>query len=198
MMKRLLTLFLPSLLLASAVHAQDGPPNQEIGLRLTDFNSFGLIYKKQVDENTYRRYRLAFGNLSANYIQNNTLIGFSVGGAAGKEKRRPINDKLQFVYGTELIASLSLNFSNTGSLTVNDGTGASTTYTGSSVFIVTPSVGVGFVLGAQYNLTSRWYVSAELIPAITASGSFGNGTALYRLQAGFNSSSAGLTGAYRF
>ena len=196
-MKLFLTLSLSGLLLTSTLFAQDAP-SREIGLRLTDFNSFGLIYKKQIRENTYRRYRLAFGNLSANFIQTNTLIGFSVGGAAGKEKRRPISDKLQFIYGTELIASLSLNSSNTGSLTVSDGTGASTTYTGSSLLFVTPSVGVGFVLGAQYNLNPRWYVSAELIPSITASSSFGGGTALYRFQAGFNSSSAGLTGAYQF
>ncbi|GAB3766424.1 hypothetical protein GCM10028817_49830 [Spirosoma pomorum] len=196
-MKLFLTLCLTGLLLTSTLFAQDAP-NREIGLRISDLSSFGLVYKKQISENTYRRYRLAFGNLSANFIQNNTLIGFSVGGAAGKEKRRTISDKLQFIYGTELIASLSLNSSNTGTLTISDGNGGSTTYKGSSLLIVTPSIGVGFVLGAQYNLNPRWYVSAELIPSITASGSFGSGAALYSFQAGFNSSSAGITGAYRF
>ena len=73
-MKLFLTLFLSGLLLTATLFAQDAP-SREIGLRLTDFNSFGLIYKKQIRENTYRRYRLAFGNLSANFIQSNTLIG---------------------------------------------------------------------------------------------------------------------------
>ncbi|GAB4008677.1 hypothetical protein GCM10028808_15380 [Spirosoma migulaei] len=185
------------LLGTSSVYAQNAP-TREIGLRISSFDNIGLIYKKQLSENTYRRYRLAFGNLSANFIGSNSLIGFSAGGAIGKEKRRPINDKLQFVYGTELIASIGLNSSSTGNLTISDGNGGTTTYTGSNLLIVTPSVGVGFVLGAQYNFNPKWYLSAELIPSITASGSFGNGSSLYSFQAGFNSSSAGITGAYRF
>jgi hypothetical protein len=198
-MKLFAILCLAGLIMAASLQAQNTPnANREIGLRASSLNNFGLIYKKQLGENTYRRYRLAFGNLSANFIGSNSLIGFSAGGAIGKEKRRPITDKLQFVYGTELIASVSLNSSNTGTLTITDGNGSTTTYSGGSLLIVTPSVGVGFVLGAQYTINPRWYVSAELIPSITASGSFGSGSTLFGIQAGFNSSSAGLTGAYRF
>lgn len=116
----------------------------------------------------------------------------------GKEKRRPLSDKLQFVYGTELIASVNLNSTNSGTLTIDNGAGGTTTYTGSSILVVTPTIGIGFVLGAQYNFNPRWYLSAELIPSITASGAFGAGTSIYNFQAGINSSSAGLTGAYRF
>ncbi|GAB3020837.1 hypothetical protein [Spirosoma pulveris] len=185
------------LLITSTLYAQDSP-TREVGLRLTSFDSFGMVYKKKLDENTYRRYRLAFGNLSANFVRSNSIIGFSAGGAMGKEKRRALSDKLQFIYGTELIASVGLSSSNTGTLTIDNGAGGTTTYTGSNILVVTPTVGIGFVLGAQYTINPRWYVSAELIPSITASGSFGNGNTIYSFQAGFNSSSAGLTGAYRF
>ncbi|QMW02918.1 hypothetical protein [Spirosoma foliorum] len=186
------------LLTTSSLHAQD-TTKHEIGLRISGFSNIGFIYKKKLSENTYRRYRLAFGNLNANFHDSSMLLfGFSAGGAMGKEKRRAINDKLQFVYGTELIASISLNSSSTGNLTIEDGNGGTTTYKGSDLLIVTPSVGIGFVLGAQYNFNPRWYISAELIPSITASSSFGSGSALYSFQAGFNSSSAGVTGAYRF
>ena len=116
----------------------------------------------------------------------------------GKERRRSINDKLQFIYGTELIASVAFSSASSGTITVDNGNGGTYTSTGSSVSLVTPSIGIGFVLGAQYNINPRWYVSAELIPSITATGIFGSGSALYNLQAGFNSSSAGITGAYRF
>ncbi|AUD04541.1 hypothetical protein [Spirosoma pollinicola] len=186
------------LLMGPQLYAQDAPSTREIGLRASDLNSFGLIYKKQISENTYRRYRLAFGNLGVNFIRSNTLVGFSAGGAMGKEKRRPISDKMQFIYGTELIASVNLNYTSAGSITVDNGNGGTTSYTGSDLLIVTPSVGIGFVLGAQYNFNPKWYISAELIPSITGSGSFGAGSALYSFQAGFNSSSAGITGAYRF
>ncbi|GAB2527489.1 hypothetical protein [Spirosoma aerophilum] len=196
-MKLFSTSLVAALLLCVHVQAQDAP-TREIGLRTSDLSSVGLVYKKQVSENTYRRYRLAFGSLSGTFVSSNSLIGFSVGGAMGKEKRRSLSDKLQFVYGTELIASVNLNSTNTGKLTIDNGLGGTTTYTGSSILVVTPSVGVGFVLGAQYNFNPRWYLSAELIPSITVSGAFGGETSIYNFQAGFNSSSAGITGAYRF
>lgn len=196
-MKLFSVILATGLLITSSLYAQDAP-SREVGLRASNFDSFGLIYKKQLSENTYRRYRLAFGNLSANFVQRATQIGFSVGGAIGKEKRRPLSDKLQFVYGTELLVGVSLNSSTSGSLTVDNGSGGVTTITGSNLLVVAPSVGIGFVLGAQYNFNPRWYISAELIPSITASGVFGNDTPLYSVQAGFNSSSAGITGAYRF
>ncbi|SOD93324.1 hypothetical protein [Spirosoma fluviale] len=196
-MKLFSILLVAGLLITSSLQAQDSPA-REIGLRATGFDSFGLIYKKQLKENTYRRYRLAFGNLGANFVRSNTLFSFSAGGAMGKEKRRDLSDKLQFIYGTELIASVSLNSTTTGTLSVDNGAGGTTIYTGSNILVVTPTVGIGFVLGAQYNFNPRWYISAELIPSVTASGAFGNGTSVYSIQAGFNSGSAGITGAYRF
>lgn len=188
------------LLVCSHLCAQNTPitTTREIGVRTNSFNNFGLIYKKQIRENTYRRYRLAFGNINANFLRNNTLIGFSAGGAVGKEKRRSITDKLQFIYGTELIASIGLTSSSSGTITVDNGNGGSTNYSGNKLLIVTPTVGIGFVLGAQYNVNQRWYVSAELIPSVSASGTFAQGGSLFTVQAGFNSSSAGLTAAYRF
>ncbi|GAB3986523.1 hypothetical protein GCM10028807_04130 [Spirosoma daeguense] len=196
-MKNFFSILLLGFFLATSVFAQDAP-KREIGLRTSDFNNIGMIYKKELRENTYRRYRFALGNLSANFSRSTTLLGLGVGGAIGREKRRNLNDKLQFVYGTELIASVNLYSSNRGTITIDNGNGGTTTYTGSDLLVVTPSLGVGFVLGAQYNFNSRWYVSAELIPSITASGTFGNGNAVYSVNAGFTSSSVGITGAYRF
>ncbi|MDQ1086977.1 hypothetical protein [Siphonobacter sp. SORGH_AS_1065] len=186
------------LCMCSPVFAQD-TLRRELGIRTSSLNSFGFIYKKKIKENVYRRHRLAFGSLGLNFAGNNTSVGFSAGGATGKEKRRSINDKLQLIYGTELIAGIGLITLTSGSITVDNGNGTgSTIYEGSNLIIVTPSVGIGFVLGAQYNFNPRWYVSGELIPSIEVSGSFGNVTSIYRFNAGFNSSSVGLTGAYRF
>lgn len=184
-------------LLSFSLFAQEATP-REIGVRINSLNNFGMIYKKQLRENTYRRYRLAFGDLTANFRKGYNQFGFSVGGAVGREKRRPITDRLQFIYGTEFLTSLGINSVSSGSVTVDNGNGGTTTIYGNKVIAVTPSVGIGLVLGAQYNLNPRWYVSAELIPSVTASGTFGNGTSIIGIHAGFNSSSAGLTAAYRF
>ncbi|GAB3977869.1 hypothetical protein GCM10028806_39930 [Spirosoma terrae] len=177
--------------------AQD-TPTRELGLRTSNLSSFGLIYKKQRSENTYRRYRLAFGNLGGYFVNNNSNISFSAGGAIGNEKRRAINDKFQFIYGTELIANIGFNSTTSGSVTIDNGNGSTTTITGSSLILVSPSVGVGFVLGGQYNVNPNWYVSAELIPSVSVNGNFGDGISYWGFQAGFNSSSVGITGAYRF
>ncbi|GAB3689932.1 hypothetical protein GCM10027592_06840 [Spirosoma flavus] len=196
-MKTFFSILFVSVLVTTSVSAQDAP-TREIGLRISNFESIGMIYKKQIRENTFRRYRLAFGNLTANFNRNTSLFGFSAGGAVGKEKRRSVSDKLQFVYGTELIATINLYSSNNGTVTIDNGNGGTTTYTGNNLFLASPSIGIGFVLGAQYNFNPRWYLSAELIPSITANGVFGNGASLYTINASFNSGTAGITGAYRF
>ena len=196
-MKTFSLLFIFLCLLGNTLYAQEATP-REIGIRINSLSSFGMIYKKQLRENTYRRYRLAFGDITANFRKGYNQFGLSVGGAIGREKRRPITDRLQFIYGTEFLTSLGVNSVSSGSITVDNGNGGSTTIYGNKVVVVTPSVGIGLVLGAQYSLNSRWYVSAELIPSITASGTFGNGTSIVGIHAGFNSSSAGLTAAYRF
>ncbi|MBD2702106.1 hypothetical protein IC229_15755 [Spirosoma sp. BT702] len=196
-MKTFFSILFVNILITTSVSAQVAP-TREIGLRMSNFNSIGMVYKKQMRENTFRRYRLAFGNLSANFDQNTSLFSLSAGGAIGKEKRRSVNDKLQFIYGTELIASVTLYSGVNGPVTIDTGNGGSTTITGSNRFLASPSIGIGFVLGAQYNFNPRWYLSAELIPSIIATGTFANGNSIYSINAGFNSGSAGVTGAYRF
>ena len=191
--------FSASLLTNLFTQAQDAP-RREIGLRTTlaDLTNLGFIYKKQITENTYRRYRLAVGGLSINVINNSTQAGFSAGGAIGMEKRRPLDDRLKFIYGTELIGNISVVSASGGTTTIDNGNGSTTTINGPGRTLITPSIGIGFVLGAQYDLSPKWYINAEIIPSITANGTFGSGVSIYGLQANFNSSSVGLTGAYKF
>jgi hypothetical protein len=161
---------------------------REVGLRTNGFSDLGMIYKRQISENTYRRYRAAVGNLSANVEGSSTLFSLYAGGAYGKEKRRGLTEKLQAVYGTEIIATMS----------VTSGSIASTTSPGARYNVVSPTIGVALVLGAQYNFSPRWYVSTELLPSLTVGGLFTEGTSRYSVNAGFNSSNVGITGAYWF
>ncbi|OZI08072.1 hypothetical protein BWI93_11235 [Siphonobacter sp. BAB-5385] len=181
----------------SAAFSQD-VPTREIGLRTNGFNDLGFVYKKQKSENVYKRYRLAFGNLGLGIVNGSSLVNFSVGGAIGKEKRKSINDRFQVVYGTEFIPRLTVIHSPGGNVSVNDGTMGSITITNAGNLLLNTSLGIGFVLGAQYNISPKWYVSAEIVPTVSLNGTFGSGITIYGLNAAFTSSNVGLTGMYRF
>ncbi|WP_420152836.1 hypothetical protein [Siphonobacter sp.] len=181
----------------STAFSQD-VPTREIGLRTNGFNDLGFVYKKQKSENVYKRYRLAFGNLGLGIVNGSSLVNFSVGGAIGKEKRKSINDRFQVVYGTEFIPRLSILHSSAGTANINDGTVGEVSVTGSNLTLLSASLGLGFVLGAQYNISPKWYVSAEIVPTVSLNGTFGSGITIYSLNAAFTSSNVGLTGMYRF
>lgn len=187
-----------SILSTFSVQAQD-IPRREIGLRTSpaDLTNVGFIYKKQLSENTYRRYRLAIGNLGVGTTGNEDVqVNFGVSTAIGREKRKPLDDRLKFVYGPEFVGSLNIVSTGGGTTTINNGNGT-ITVDGSGV-IVAPSIGLGYVLGAQYDINPKWYISAEIIPTVSLYGIFGEGASVFGLQAGFNSSSVGITGAYKF
>ncbi|PQA60638.1 hypothetical protein [Siphonobacter curvatus] len=181
----------------SAAFSQD-VPTREIGLRTNGFNDLGFVYKKQKSENVYKRYRLAFGNLGLGIVNGSSLVNLSVGGAIGKEKRKSINDRFQVVYGTEFIPRLTVSHSPGGNVSVDDGTFGKITITGSGNLLLNTSLGIGFMIGAQYNISPKWYVSAEVVPTVSLNGTFGSGVTIYGLNAAFTSSNVGLTGMYRF
>lgn len=102
---------LPLLLIATygTVHAQT-PMKREIGLRSSLGNPLnaGFIYKKQLAENRYRRYRLGFVDATVNIKSPATLSQYTAGAAIGTEFRKDLDDRLQFIHGPEVNASLSV------------------------------------------------------------------------------------------
>lgn len=183
---------LPLLLLTAlgSVHAQT-PMKREIGLRsnLDDPLNAGFIYKKQLAENRYRRYRLGFANATVNVQSPYPSNRFSLGTAIGTEFRKTLDDRLQFIHGPEV--SLSFSIASAGGFN-------STTPEQYTLF--SPNLGFGYVLGVQYNFSDKWYVNLETIPSISVSTTYGApiDTPVYVISAGFSSHSVGLTGAYRF
>ncbi len=98
--------------------------------------------------------------------------------AIGKEKRSGIADRLDFIRGPEPFLSISL------SATDDD-------------FFVAITPSFGYVLGFQYDVSEKFYLSIETIPSVSLT--YGNGASqLVRFNAGFNSNAVALTGAYRF
>ena len=155
--------------------AQD---TRELGLRLTGLEDFDLIYKKSLTEDTYRRYRFFTGRLSFVNVDGSSVATFNAGASIGRETRRAIAERVQFVRGPEFFVSLGL----TG--TDDD-------------FLATIQPGIGYVLGFNYLISDRFFLGIESIPSI--SFLYGNGEArVISFNAGFSSQAVALTAVYRF
>ncbi len=145
----------------------------EIGVRLNSFEDFDFIYKKERNENSYMRYRVA--SLQAGLIDagsNGGTLTLNLNFALGWEKRKDIAEKLQFIHGWEPFVQLAFISESS-----------------------TVGAGIGYVLGFQYNFSESFYLNLETIPSLR--------TVVVResassLIADFNSNAIALTLAYRF
>lgn len=177
------TLFLSLLFTSNSLSAQDQPKfnKQEIGLQLVGLDNFDFdfLYKKQVKQNAYRRIGLAFASLNMHNVGDNGNGNFSVGINIGRENRKSINDKLNFVHGVSWLLNSSLNTSENNTF---------------SAF----STGVGYLLGVHYQLNESFYIGAEIIPSLTTSFVINDGFDNLSFNAGFNSRSVGLSIVYKF
>ena len=165
------------------VGAQDHAvsPTKEVGIRLHNLNSFGMIYKKKKADQQFRRRRLGIARIAFNSLGGRQSFQLETTVAFGVEKRRTINDKFQFVHGAEFIGSLDFDVSGArGKVAI--------------------SPGVGFVLGFNYALSSSLYLGVETIPSVSTrfvideDGFRDN----FSLNAGFNSQAASLSLVYCF
>lgn len=151
---------------------------REIGTRLQSFDNFGIVYKKQTDTNEYTRYQAALGEIGyADAGAGLFATNFSFG--LGWEKRVDVADDLQFVHGWNPQAGLGF-----------------TSASGINRFTI--NLAMGYILGAQYNISDKFYVSLETIPQIAFSTVQGNGQDIYNAGFRFNSDVAFLTFVYRF
>ena len=153
--------------------------NREIGLRMPSLNNFDLFYKKQKRENVYMRYRIAAGGISVTNITQNPGLNAGFALAVGPERRTQVAKKIDLITGTEFIAALNVGVDYRVSIAAN--------------------VGVGFVLGGQYNVSDRVYLGIETIPQIMVSSSFSDdGIGDINASAMFNMYSAAVTAMFRF
>lgn len=172
-----LSLFL-ALAGTSFVHAQND--FHEIGTRFSSFDDFGVIYKKQTDENRYTRYNLAFTNIGVTTGNLTTAFNGGVGFGMGWEKRNELSEKLQFVHGFNPSASVNHTDAGNG--------------------VTAIGLSLGYILGVQYNVSSEIYVSIEAVPSLTVTGLIPGGeqSSTFNFNVGGNSQNAALTVAYRF
>ncbi len=161
-----LTLFI-SIVSSASLHAQNDM--KEIGLRLGASGS-DFVFKKEKKPNKFMRYRVGLNNLGL--LGNDNFVA-SVNFGIAMEKRRSIDDKLWFISGLEP----SLSFA-----TVSDNS-----------FL---RVGLGYILGFQYDVSEAFYVNIEATPFIgTDLGENNRDSILFDIAP---NSSAAISVVYRF
>lgn len=156
-------------------------PRHEIGLRLTGLDKFDFIYKQERASQQFFRHRIGLINFRVDGKDNHSNFEFGLGYAFGIEKRKVINEKLKFIHGFEPRIS-SLYSSADGNTT------------GWEV-----QLGLGYVLGFQYDFAESFYLGVETVPAVTYARQLdGPNKRAYRFDAGFNSGAVAVVLAYRF
>lgn len=142
---KLLILILSLTIGSFSLHAQEivNSHNKEVGLRITSFNSFGLLYKKKIKENKWRRFRAAAADII--YNSDNEIFTFALSASIGTEKRKNIANQLEFLHGWETELGISLSS--------EEDYGISAT--------------IGYVLGLQHHVSDRFVISLETIPRLS-------------------------------
>lgn len=187
----------------STVTAQDTTATRmhEVGLQITNFNleNFALIYKVQNrgNENRYTRYRFIFTNINFFKRAHSDVNAFSfnLGGSIGIEKRTNLSDRIQFIYGPEFNTLFRYRNSDSGD-SQNPNAQNETNV----------SLGLGYILGLQYNFDSRFYINLEIAPGVSANyntskiaiNDMENKNTEWSAFADFNFDAVALTFAYRF
>lgn len=182
---RILSLAFFLIAISSTAFAQTSRGPEEIGLRLSTFENFDFIYKKELSQEVYRRVRFLSTNLQFFTVNEQTLVNFNVGAAIGKEKRVRLTEKLKFHHGLEpgVIIGLS-NFQDNN-------------FTGRTNFSINPFL--GYVLGFQLAVSDRFLLGIETIPSVNIGlNVVQGGGSSFRFNAGFDSNAIALTGVYRF
>ncbi len=154
---------------------------RELGLRFSGLDKYNLVYKVKDSENFYWRYtlgalNLGFSDVSNGYISYSNLgIAFSVGG----EKRSKITEQLKFIHGLEPSFSFGIQAQNNAHITQY-------------------GVGLGYVLGFQYDFSDKFYMNIESVPSVNLNITNTGGSVSYYINSGLNSSGLALSLVYKF
>ncbi|MEM6380066.1 MAG: hypothetical protein AAF705_17870, partial [Bacteroidota bacterium] len=125
----------------------------EIGLRTSNLEDFSLIYKKQKRPNQFIRYRLLFASASYQERMDQNLFRGNIGIAIGKENRKNISERFQFLHGFEPAISIS-SFNQTSNNAFN------------------LNLNLGYVIGFQYEFAEHFYFNVETIPRLSLAFTF--------------------------
>lgn len=154
---------------------------KELGIRLSNLDDFGMIYKRQIEENKYVRYRIGFFNVNGAFVEDNSNLDIALAASIGFESRKAINENFDFISGPEYLANVG--FENL----LQD----------NSQYVI--GIRFGYVLGALWHLSDHFYVGLETIPGIGLNYNIRQeGDNTFNVNLGFNASAVALKAVYKF
>ncbi len=138
----------------SHLHAQatDGK-KRELGIGLGGLNfdgstAFNAFYKEEVKENVYRRIEFFVSELRFQNIDGRNATNVNVGFSTGREKRKTLDRKLQFLSGPV--------FSINGGYAAGDLVESR----------VNVNLGAGLALGLQHSFNDLWAINLQTVPSL--------------------------------
>ena len=199
-MKRQLLFFI-MLLLPFLANSQEIAKQKEIGVTFRSFDNFGFVFKTG-KSNAMWRFNTILGSVTTDDIDQDSLNvnrnGLNIGLNAGREWRKPIQEKLELRYGFDLGYNYKISESD-----LND---VSTNNQDFSISQKSSGYGVNTVIGVNYLLGKSVVLGLEVLPAINYTKSIVKTNSINLTQKeersgfnyGFSNTSATVSLLYRF
>jgi hypothetical protein len=147
---KILTLTLFSFFTFSTIAQESKPKVKEVGITFYNLKKYGAIFKIGQADRLWR-FRVLSANLNTTDRGNGISSGTNFNVSAGRERRKSVSDKLNFIYGIELSGGIR-SYKNK-----NDNTNVTLTQNSFSA-------GLTGVIGFNYFLTNSVFVGGELLP----------------------------------
>jgi hypothetical protein len=204
-MKKSITLIM-FIFLSIGLFAQEKIKQSETGFIFSNFDNFGLSFKKGSDKFMWRFNTLLLSTgVNKFSIDTSKVVSFGFGLSIGNELRKGLNENFEFCFGYDL------SYRHDYSKTSKDRSYSDLRYTKNS----TNGYGFNFVLGANCVIKNQVVITLEILPGIIYSktssesgidipGNTNSPSSKPKTQEnknfnfGFSNTSARLTVAYRF
>jgi|TARA_B110000977_G_scaffold192477_1_gene266029 hypothetical protein len=172
--------------------AQEAKPKvKEVGITFYNLKNYGAIFKIGQEDRLWR-FRVLSSSANKTDYGNQHLTNFNLNLSAGRERRKSVSDKLNFIYGIELSGGIQSYKRKVDNLDI--------TTTQNSF-----TVGFTGVLGFNYFITKSLFVGGELLPIaqfrqVTEKDSrFTDDLRVYHVyNFGFNNNSVLLSVGFKF
>ena len=184
----------------SAFTQETNNKTREASIIFYNFQNYGLMYKSGKTDKKLWRFRAVTGGFGKSQVETSnttevTVSNFSFNFSVGRERRKPINESLNFVYGIELTSGI--NYSDNKTIVSNQPISGSQN---SNI-----NAGLVGVFGLNYKIKDKFIIGAELLPSAIysrsvidpySSNSFPRSMDSFRF--GFGNNSAMLSVGLRF